>query len=576
MISDKQFWQLLGITAIVYLMGMNVNVMDIDAAQYAAMSREMMESGSYLQVYEQGHDYLDKPPLVFWLAAMSMKVFGVGNFAFKFPSFLFALLAIYATYRFTQLFYNETTAKLAALVLATSQALFLITNDCRTDTLLMGCVAFTFWQLAAAFQTSKWQHFLLGFVGIGFGMLAKGPVALIIPALGFSAHFILKKEYKNFLRIEYLWGLMVVSLILLPMCIGLYQQFDLHPEKIIDGKTGTSGLRFYFWTQSFGRITGENKWHNAVYFTYLFEMMFWSFAPWIVYFIGGFVTSLLNCFQKMPHLLGAENSEYITLGGFILGYVSLATSNYQLPHYIFVVYPLAAVITARFLNVVLFDNKDWIGSKIINGLYWVLVVAMWALPFLVMLFVFPAGNLPLSIMAFFMTLFIISTVQKNQILFSLITTVLTINLFASLYFYRQLLKYQEGSEVGRVIHKSEIEKDKFFTYKYPLTHSLHFYAQRIVQQKDSVNQVKIGDWLLTDEKGLAELQAANWEMQYIETGNTFPVSNMTPQFLNAQTRPETVGQYFLVSITGILDIENINLDPIMEDIEEEDNESIDQ
>lgn len=571
--SGKQFWQIIGITTIVYILGMGVNVMDIDAAQYASMSREMMESGSYLQVYEQGKDYLDKPPLVFWLAALSMKIFGVSNFAFKLPSLVFALLAIYSTYRFAQLFYDENIARLSALVLATSQALFLITNDCRTDTLLMGSVALTIWQLAAAFQTEKWQHFLFGFVGVAVGMLAKGPIALIIPALAFSAHFILKKDYKQFLRIEYLWGLVVVAIILLPMCIGLYQQFDAHPEKVIDGKTGTSGLRFYFWTQSFGRITGENKWHNAVYFTYLFEMMFWSFAPWVLYFIGGLISSMFSLFRKTGFLATWNHPEYITLGGFVLGYTSLATSNYQLPHYIFVVYPLAAVITARFLNLVLFEQKDWIGSKLINGLYWLLVTAMWALPFIVMLYVFPTGELPLSIMGFFAALFVISTIQKRQLLMAIVSTVLTLNLFASVFFYRQLLKYQEGSEVGRVIEYNNVNTNKFFVYNYPLTHSLHFYARRIVQRKDSVQQVEIGDWLLTDEKGLANLQAANFEMKYVETGNTFPVSNMTPHFLNAVTRSETVGQYFLVEITGILDIENINLEPIIEDIEDEEGES---
>ena len=91
--DDKQFWRLLGLVAIVYLMGSSVNIMDIDAAQYASMSREMLESGSYLQVFEHGKDYLDKPPLIFWLSSLSMKIFGVGNFGYKFPSFLFALLA---------------------------------------------------------------------------------------------------------------------------------------------------------------------------------------------------------------------------------------------------------------------------------------------------------------------------------------------------------------------------------------------------------------------------------------------------------------------------------------------------
>lgn len=564
MMSDKQFWRLLAFIAGVYLLGSTVDIMDIDASQYASMSREMLESGSYLQVYEHGHDYLDKPPLIFWLSSISMKIFGVGNFGYKFPSFLFALLAIYSTYRFTQLFYNENIAKLAALILATSQALFLITNDCRTDTLLMGCVAFTFWQLGAGFLTNKWTHFLLGFVGIGLGMLSKGPIALILPCMGFGTHFIIKKEFKQFFRLEYSWGVLIIGLVLLPMCIGLYQQFDMHPEKLIDGKNGTSGLRFFFWTQSFGRITGENKWQNAVYFTYLFETMLWSFAPWILYLIGSLLTSFINFFKKEPILNTFEKAEYISIGTVILGYISLASSKYQLPHYIFVIYPTAAVMTARFVNALVFEKHDWIVGKGLNIIQWVVVVALWAVPFLVLLFVFPTNNVSLSITAFCMAIFIISVLQRRQLFLAAIQTVIAVNIFASLYFYHELLKYQEGSVVGKYIHKRGIAENKFFTYKYPVTSSLHFYSQRIVEEKDTVNAVKIGDWLLTDEKGLAELQAANWDLKFIETGNTFSVSNMTTQFVNNKTRDEVLGQYFLVEVQGIIEPEPVN-EEIIED-----------
>ena len=573
--SDKVFWRLLGCIALVYLMGINIDIMDIDASQYASMSREMLESGSYLQVFEHGKDYLDKPPLIFWLSSLSMKIFGVNNFGYKLPSFLFALLAIYSTYRFALLFYNKTIAQLAALVLATSQALFLITNDCRTDTLLMGCVAFTFWQLSAAFLSNKKINFLIGFIGIGMGMLAKGPVALIIPGMAFTTHFIFKKEYKNFLRIEYLWGLLVIGFILTPMCIGLYQQFDMHPEKVVNGETGTSGLRFFFWTQSFGRITGENKWHNAVYFSYLFETMLWSFAPWIGYLVGGVITSILNIFKKSQLI---DNQEYITVGGIVLGYISLATSKYQLPHYIFVVYPLAAVVTARFLYALVYEKPEWLGSKIINGIHWVLILALWGLPFLIMVKVFPSSDIFLSVMGFFLALFVISSYQKRRIIFSTISTTICINIFLSLFFYRNLLKYQDGSNVGKSVMRIGIEKDKFFTYKYPVTSSLQFYSQRIVQRKDSIEQVQIDDWLLTSEEGLAELQNANWEMKYEETGNMFSVSNLTPQFLNATTRDSSVGQYFLVHILGVLDVpdnENENNTPTQPIDDNENNEKTD-
>jgi 4-amino-4-deoxy-L-arabinose transferase-like glycosyltransferase len=553
--DDNQFWRLLITIALVYLTGTIVNVMDIDAAQYAGISREMLETGNFLQVYENGHDYLDKPPLTFWLSSLSMTIFGATNFGYKFPSLVFAFLGIFSTYRFAKVFYSETVAKMAALVLASSQALFMMTNDCRTDTLLMGSVAFAFWHLAEGFENNKWQHFLYGFMGIGLGLLAKGPVAFLVPAMAFSSHFIYKKQYKNFLRLEYLWGLVVIALILLPMCIGLYQQFDMHPEKVVHDKTGVSGLRFFFWEQSFGRITGENVWRNGVYFTYLFQTMFWSFAPWILLFIAGYILSVVNIFKKDRFF---ETKEIITLGGFTLGYISLAISKYQLPHYVFVLYPLVAVTTARFIVDVLGEKQGEIFGKmpkILRGIQWFVVSVLWALPFLITVYVFPLMNPAYALfnpvliaMVVLLVLYIVFALQNKQLVHSTINTVIAINLFLNLYFYRQLLHYQESSEVGREVTGMQLPKDKFFTYKYPTMGALHFYSRRIVQMKDDPAQVNTGDWLLLDESGMAELQDAEFNVKIIETGNTFSVTNLTPAFLDVRTRPSVVGQYFLVQI----------------------------
>jgi 4-amino-4-deoxy-L-arabinose transferase-like glycosyltransferase len=557
--DNKQWWWWLVSAVLIYFLGVYINVMDIDAAQYAAMSREMMQSGSYLQVYEQGEDYLDKPPLVFWLCSVSMKVFGVNNFAYKLPSILFAILAIFSTFRFALLYYNRTIAQLSALVLATSQSFFLITNDCRTDTILMGCVAFTFWHLAAAFLENKWQHFLLGFIGIGVGMLAKGPVAFLIPAMAFTVHFLFKKEYKNFLRLEYLWGLVVIGIVLFPMCYGLYTQFDLHPEKVMDGKTGTSGLRFYFWTQSFGRITGENEWRNDVYFTYLMMTMAWSLLPWTLMFVAGYLGAIFDLFKEKIKLYSIDNQEFITLGGCTLGYISLATSKYQLPHYVFVIYPLAAVIAARFMYDLLFENKFGLGGKILRGGQWFLITALWGVPYLVTEYVFPNdltvkffGLIYLGITALF---FIIGALRKRDIIKSSIYTVLTINVFASTFFYPQLLTYQEGSEVGKYIHAQKVPENQFFTFQYTAPSSLHFYAQRIVKRKDKVEDIGIGDVFLTGEQGMQTLQDFGYDLDYLETGNIFSTTNLTLSFLNAATRKDVVDQYFLIRVKGLLEKE---------------------
>lgn len=141
MISNKAFYTIIGLCSITYLLAMFfVPLMDVDASQYASISREMLERKSFLQIYDQGADYLDKPPLLFWLSAASMYVFGVYDWAYRLPSILMLLVSVYAVYRFAKLHYQESIARLSAMILASSQAVFLMAHDVRTDTMLMGWV----------------------------------------------------------------------------------------------------------------------------------------------------------------------------------------------------------------------------------------------------------------------------------------------------------------------------------------------------------------------------------------------------------------------------------------------------
>src|ERR1700758_3079191 len=140
---------------IVYFFNMFIDVMDIDAAQYFAMSREMMESGNYLQLYERGKDYLDKPPLLFWLSSFSLKLFGISNFAYKLPAVLCIILGIYATYRFTLEWYDKQRAVIAALILCSTQAFLLMTNDVRTDGILTSLIICAVWQISGFIKKGK-------------------------------------------------------------------------------------------------------------------------------------------------------------------------------------------------------------------------------------------------------------------------------------------------------------------------------------------------------------------------------------------------------------------------------------
>lgn len=390
---NRFFYISLALLALIYWLGMNLTLMDVDSSTYALLSKQMLQSGSYLQVFLNGQDYLDKPPLVFWMACLSFKIFGIHDWAYRLPSVLCLALGIYSAYRYTKLFYTERAAKLAALIMASCMATYVMTSDVRTDTMLTGWVMFSMWQLAAfnkraeTLRMASLVNILLGAMGIGFAMMTKGPIGLIIPVTAFSVEFAYKRQWKSFFRWQYLLVIVVIAVILLPMSYGLYEQFDLHPEKVIYDRTGTSGLRFFYWTQSFGRITGESSWNNNPDPFFLFHSFLWSFAPWCVFFIPALYVEIRDAIINFKKPI---TPEIMSVGGFVLILIFLSRSKYQLPHYTFAIHPLAAIITGKYLDE---RFSSTIKSKLFSTFYGIhifLMFGIFAIMGLIVFYIFPA------------------------------------------------------------------------------------------------------------------------------------------------------------------------------------------
>ena len=532
----------------VYIIGFGIDIMDIDASQYAEMSREMSLSNSYLQVFEVGKDYLDKPPFLFWVTALSMKVFGANNFAYRFPSFLFALFALFSTYKFALLFYKKEIASLAALILASCQAFYLINHDVKTDTILMSWVIFSIWQLAAWLQNRKLIHIVLGFAGIGFGMLTKGPIALIVPVLSFGTHILLTRNFKAILRWEYLLGLIVTAIILLPMCYGLYTQFDLHPEKVVNNKTGVSGLRFFFWTQSFGRITGESIWDNNSNIFFLFQNLLWAFLPWIVIFTIAF---FLECKILIKQRFKIEStSEWICMGGFIFTYLALGSSRYQLPHYIFVVLPFAAIVTSKLL-MRMYDGENIGMLKVLEKSHFILFTLLFIALMVLMIFSFPAPVWML-VMLFISLLIFYYFFTKKQISFYLIKlcvfSFLLINLFLNSWIYPSLLKFQGDSNMGRYLKAHNIPSKNTFIYQDHVWHGLHFYNNNIIAHKDSLATVLPGEYFIVTDKKINDFVTAKKGYEVVYKVQTYSVSRLKLKFLSPARRKELTDELALIKI----------------------------
>lgn len=556
MISNKCYYSILGLALITCLVGMFfIPLMDIDAAQYASISRELLDGKSWIWFYDMGADYLDKPPMLFWLSAISLKIFGIYDWAYRLPSFLFAVLAVYSTEKLANQWYGKNIARLSAMVLATAQAFFLITHDVRTDTMLMGWVIFSIWQLSSWYQEGKWLNFILAFVAIAGGMMTKGPIALIVPVLAFLPHFVLRREWKQFYRWEYLLGLLIIAILLVPMSIGLYQQFDLHPGKLINGRPIQSGLRFYYWTQSFGRYTGENMYHEMSYFSFLLENMLWSFLPWILFFLGGIVLSVSQLISARFWL--NKKKEWISTGGFIFTYCILARSQAQLPHYIFVVFPLAAIVTAVFLDQ-LFFAKHWPRIKaVLHWLHVFVFLLLWVAIVFLMRFTFPEIPMLIAVFALIGLLFFAWMVFRNQhflglpsILVGAVYTVISINLFLSTQFYPRLLAFQMGNTAASFINQSGLDKNKIVLYGTGDSRAMHFYGQHIFKHKFERQAILDTDILVTSSDSLSLFQQAFPNSTLLHKGPNFSVSILTARFLNPATREQEIPHYVILDLDG--------------------------
>ena len=550
--SHKFFVVSLFAACLVCVIGMlGIPLIDIDAAQYASMSREMASTGNYLQLYDLGADYLDKPPLLFWLSSISIQLFGVHDWVYRLPSILCLGLALWSTYKFTLLYYNKLTAQLAVLVLASSQAFILMAHDVRCDTMLMGFVMFSIWQLAAWYQSNLWKHFVMAFVGIGLGMLTKGPIAMVVPGVSFSIHFLLQRNWKQFFRWEYIIGIVIVVMMLIPMSIGLYNQFDLHPGKIIHGVPIQSGLRFYYWTQSFGRYTGENVFNEMNHFTFLLENMLWSFLPWVFIFLITLLLSIKDLIKTKCKL--QSNEEFVATGGFVLTYCMLARSQAQLPHYIFVVLPLAAIVTAKGLHQMYFSQgflklqKDLLYFHgFIFSILWVAIVA-------IAYFVFTDMPVYVKVVASFgafyywYVLFMKQTMVPKFIYLALYT-ILGVNLILNTSFYPKLLKYELGVSAAAFINQNNLPKNNIYLYEIDESRALHFYGNHSFERIFDSTLLKAQQILITKASSYPALQRKFPASSLLHQNAYFGVSMLTLPFLNPATRDKEVTPYIIVAL----------------------------
>lgn len=525
--STSTFYYLLGLSVFISCFGLFIPIMEVDASQYASMSLELWQSHSLLQLTDLGEAYLDKPPLLFWLAGLSIHILGNSSFAFKLPSFLFAWGSVYALYRFTIIYYQISIARLSALVYACSVTFLLFTNDIRTDTLMIALVVFAVWQLGEFLQENKVFSLFLATGFIALAMLAKGPIGLVVPCLAVGPNILLKRQWKSFIRWEIIFIPLILLLILSPMLIGLHQQWGMH------------GLSFFFWEQSFGRITGENVWENEASYFYFLHNIVWAVLPFTLFFLNSLVQVLVNWRKQV---------EYISFFGLLLPFLALSLSHYKLPHYIYVTVPFASILIAKSIHT--WINETHKPFDLVA--YWLqltLITSLLIAPILIF-FAFPASMLTyftylLGIIAILSAFYLLQFGKKAIILVSFGAFLLGAFIVNS-HAYPALLKYQGSSEAAFYIKEHDIPQDQLYQRNI-WWRGFHYYSGGNVPAFQKNSLASHNAYVLTNEDGYSSLISMH-QTELLKRFDHFNVTRLSLDFLNPKTRKSKVQSLYLVKI----------------------------
>lgn len=492
------YFLLIVLCVLVYVTGLFPDV-GIDSAKYAAVSRHMYESGDFIHLKIHDEPYMQKPLLFFWLSALSFSVFGLSMFAFKLPSLIFSFLGIYSTYRLAKIFYGKSVAIISAIVYASSQMLFLYNNDMHTDALLTANIIFGCWQLAAYLKNNKLINLILGFTGIGLAMITKGPVGLAVPVFAIGGHLILKKEWSKIFSFKWLIALPILAIILYPTLKGIYDQF------------GWEGIRFYFFTNNIGRITGTYSGTSTDY-SYYFHTLIYIFLPWSLFAYTAFFVNAGSLFHRNKR--HRKRKEYMTYSAIIIYTFILSISRQKAPHYFFPLIPFLSIIVADLIHrVANIDSMKGV-YNLMKGFKIIIILLVWILILITLFYVFPSHRIEICLpLAFIFLLLIYSISQpltkKEALIIPLVITSLGVNFVINSHFMPSAFEYNGAIQASYRYNELAADNETLYTYKYDLFET-YYYPENVsvrVFDSDELKEALSGTniWFITTEEGYDEI-----------------------------------------------------------------------
>ncbi len=307
-----------------------VPLIGLDEGLYAETSREMLASGDYVVPTCNGGPFYDKPPLAYWLQAVSMRVFGVNSFAVRLPSAVAELMLVALTVFLGTRLFGSRSGLLAGFALASSLMAVGLARMAVLDAAFALCITASLGAFLLPYlKTGGSSWYILFWMAMGLSAMVKGPAGPVVIVATVFFFLILRGDLRGVLRTMPIPGIPLAMAIALPWYV------------LVNHSTGGEFAREFLIHHNLQRALGQDFQHN---------MPFWAYLPiWLVGFFPWSVFLPAALMQSRKHEMAKTRKEAQGASAFLLvwmGVIFVVFSIFRskLPAYIFPIYPASALL----------------------------------------------------------------------------------------------------------------------------------------------------------------------------------------------------------------------------------------
>lgn len=252
-----------------------VHLFDWDEINFAECAREMIRSKDYLMVQIDFKPFWEKPPLFIWMQVLSMKLFGVSEYAARFPNAVMGVVTLITLFYVGKKVINEKMATIWVLLYAATWLPHFYFKSGIIDPAFNYFIFLAFFQVhLLRYSSGKIRHAFWAGLCLGLAVLTKGPAAALVAMLSFGVYLVINKG---------LWGYKPIQFVLIAL---------------------TACLPFALW---FGAALLKYGWEYGGWFmnefiTYQIRLFRTEDADHGGPFIYHFVVLLIGCFPASAFL----------------------------------------------------------------------------------------------------------------------------------------------------------------------------------------------------------------------------------------------------------------------------------